>query len=58
MEILAVITGHLLVPALIVAAGRFVLRLLPLVSNSVNTRAVRLAEAKKGSDLQGNSGWR
>lgn len=46
MEILADIAGDLFAPALLTAAGHFVLRLLPLVSDRVNTRAVRLAKAK------------
>lgn len=46
MEILAFIAGHLFAPALLTAVGHFVLRLLPLVSDRVNDRAVRLAEAK------------
>lgn len=47
MEILAEVAGHLLAPALITAAGVFVLRLLPLVSDRANQRAVRLAKAKR-----------
>lgn len=46
LEILADIAGNLSVPALLIAAGRFLIRLLPLVSDRVNTRAVRLAKAK------------
>jgi hypothetical protein len=46
MEILAVIAGNLFAPALLTAGGHFVLRLLPLVSDRVNDRAVRLAKAK------------
>lgn len=53
LEILAAVAGHPLVltlPAAAVAlaagAGRFVLQLLPLVSDRVNERAVRLARAK------------
>lgn len=53
MEILAAVAGHPLVTALLTAAvgfaavaGRFVLQLLPLVSDRVNERAVRLARAK------------
>ncbi|CAM3283599.1 hypothetical protein WIMU106979_24570 [Williamsia muralis] len=39
---------HLVIPALLIAA-EFALRLLPLVSDRVNARAVRLAKAKKKS---------
>lgn len=46
MEILANIAGHLFAPALLTALGHFVLRLLPLVSDRMNERAVRLAKAK------------
>ncbi|MFE3998018.1 hypothetical protein ACFX43_04360 [Nocardioides sp. YIM B13467] len=53
LEILAAAAGHplaLTLPtaavALVAAAGRFVLQLLPLVSDRVNERAVRLARAK------------
>lgn len=38
---------HVFIPALLIAAGEFVLRLLPLVSDRANDRAVRLAKAKK-----------
>lgn len=47
---IATIADNLLAPALLVAAGQFLLRLLPLVSDSVNERAVRLAKAKKQSE--------
>lgn|GEM_PF-5070687 len=43
MEILDPIS----VPACIYAVGHIVLRLLPLVSDRVNKRAVRLAKAKR-----------
>lgn len=46
MEILAEIAGHLFAPALLTAGGHFVVRLLPLVSDRANDRAVRLAKAK------------
>lgn len=46
MEILATIAGYLFAPALLTAVGHFVLRLLPLVSDRVNERAVRLAKAQ------------
>lgn len=57
LEILATAADHPLVTALLTAAvgfaagagrgaGRFVLQLLPLVSDRVNERAVRLARAK------------
>lgn len=47
---LATIADHqVLVPASLSAAGWFVLRLLPLVSDRVNKRAVRLAKAKNKS---------
>lgn len=49
MEFLAVDAGHLLAPALLAVVGNFVLRLLPLVSERVNKRAVRLVRAKKQS---------
>lgn len=45
MDIL--VTGDLFAPALITAVGYFVLRLLPLVSDRANERAVRLAKAKR-----------
>lgn len=51
MEILAEVAGNLFAPALVTAAGHFVLRLLPLASDRVNKRAVRLAKAKR--DVQG-----
>lgn len=35
------------VPALLLAVGHVVVRLLPLVSNRANKRAVRLAKAKR-----------
>ena len=44
---LATLAGHLFAPALVTAVGHFVLRLLPLVSDRVNQRAVRLAKAKR-----------
>lgn len=46
MEIFANFAVNLFVPALLTALGHFVLRLLPLVSDRVNERAVRLAVAK------------
>ncbi|MBM7458854.1 hypothetical protein ACIBED_08495 [Rhodococcus coprophilus] len=46
---LATIAEHLSVPAALLAVGNFVLRLLPLVSDRVNKRAVRLVKAKKKS---------
>ncbi|WP_155289232.1 MULTISPECIES: hypothetical protein [Nocardiaceae] len=47
---LATIADHqVLVPASLYAVGWFVLRLLPLVSDRANKRAVRLAEAKNKS---------
>lgn len=53
LEILAAVAGHplaLTLPtaavALAVPVGRFVLQLLPLLSDRVNERAVRLARAK------------
>lgn len=46
MELFADLAKSLFAPALIAAVGEIVLRLLPLVSNSVNDRAVRLAKAK------------
>jgi hypothetical protein len=46
MDILAAVAGHLFAPALLTAVGHIVLRLLPLVSDRVNARAVRLAKAK------------
>lgn len=45
----AMIAEHLVNPALYLAAGEFLLRLLPLVSDRMNDRAVRLAKAKKKS---------
>lgn len=44
---LAALAGHLFAPALVTAVGHFVLRLLPLVSDRANQRAVRLAKAKR-----------
>lgn len=38
---------HLFAPALLAAVLSFVLRLLPLVSDRVNARAVRLAKARR-----------
>lgn len=46
MDVLATIAEQLFVPSLLIAAGRFLLQLLPLVSDRVNVRAVRLAKAK------------
>ena len=46
LEILADIAWNMFVPALLTAVGHFGIRLLPLVSDRVNTRAVRLAKAK------------
>lgn len=47
---LATIADHqVLILASLVAAGNFALRLLPLVSDRANERAVRLAKAKKKS---------
>ncbi|BCW43202.1 hypothetical protein [Arthrobacter sp. StoSoilB5] len=46
MEVLADSAGHLFAPALLVAIGHFVLKLLPMVSDRVNERTVRLAKAK------------
>lgn len=47
---LATIADHqVLVPASLYAAGWFVLRLLPLVSDRANKRAARLAKAKNKS---------
>lgn len=40
---------HVAILASLVATGEFVLRLLPLVSDRANDRAVRLAKAKKKS---------
>lgn len=47
MEILPDMARALFAPALVTAAGHFVLKLLPLVSDRVNSRAVRLAKAKR-----------
>ncbi|OZF32337.1 hypothetical protein CH296_12255 [Rhodococcus sp. 14-2496-1d] len=50
LMMLATIADHqVLVPASLYAAGWFVLRLLPLVSDRANKRAVRLAKAKNKS---------
>lgn len=40
---------YLAIPAALYATEHFVLRLLPLVSDRANDRAVRLAKAKKKS---------
>ncbi|MFI6428398.1 hypothetical protein [Promicromonospora sp. NPDC050880] len=47
MEMLGNVLGGLFVPALLIGVGRFVLALLPLVSDRVNARAVALAKAKR-----------
>lgn len=44
---LATIAEHLSDPAALAVVGGILLRLLPLVSDRVNERAVRLAKAKK-----------
>jgi hypothetical protein len=46
MDVIADIAKLLFAPALLVAVGRIVLGLLPLVSDRVNARAVRLAKAR------------
>lgn len=43
---LTTLVDTLLTPGLVVAAGEILLRLLPLVSDRANKRAVRLAKAK------------
>ncbi len=47
---LAVLVDHLTTPAVLAVASHYVLRLLPLVSDRANKRAVRLAKAKKQSN--------
>lgn len=46
MDVVSTIAEHLFAPALLTAAGHVVARLLPLFSERVNMRAVRLAKAK------------
>lgn len=46
---IATIADNLDIPALLIATEFALLRLLPLVSDRVNARAVRLAKAKKKS---------
>lgn len=54
VETLTGVLGHLLVPAVVVAGGRFLLQLLPLMSDKVNARVVRLNESK-GKGGRGSS---
>lgn len=46
MDVLAIIAGPLLLPSLLLAVGKILQQLLPLLSDRVNARAVRLAKAK------------
>lgn len=46
MDIVSSIAEVLFAPALLTAAGHFLARLLPLLSERVNVRAVKLAKAK------------
>ena len=50
MQVLDVVDKLDLAAVLLLGAGHFVLRLLPLISDRVNARAVRLIEAKKKQD--------
>jgi hypothetical protein len=47
MDFFADIAKLLFAPALLGAVGEIILRLLPLVSDRVNARAVRLAKARR-----------
>lgn len=47
MEILSTLAENLSVPALLMAASHLLQKCLPLVSESCNKRAVRLAKAEK-----------
>lgn len=46
MDVVSTIAEHLFAPALLTAAGHVLARLLPLISERINVRAVRLAKAK------------
>lgn len=47
MDVVSTIAEHLFAPALLTAAGHVLARLLPLISERINVRAVRLAKAKR-----------
>lgn len=50
MQVLDIVDKLDLAAVLLLGAGHFLLRLLPLISDRVNARAVRLIEAKKKQD--------